>query len=80
MTCGWAFGYRSGVADKAFEDISDMVGDCARFRGTDPSTVSHPDSYSLRQYLIGSDMISVSLKDKAGLNQTMVFLRTTATN
>lgn len=75
VTCGWAYDYRSDVAMQDFESTVDMLADCARFTGTDPARVSHPDSYDLRQFALGSTLVSVSLKDKGALDQTWLFLR-----
>jgi hypothetical protein len=36
--------------------------------------VNHPDSFDLHQYEGQGHRVALSLKDKAGLNQTLVFL------
>ena len=39
------------------------------------TAVNHPDSYLLKRYQTGDLVISASLKDKAALSQSLVFLR-----
>lgn len=55
-----------------------MLGDvrqCADPITVPPSVVNHPDSYDLLQFNFGPAIVSVSLKDKAALAKTYVFLR-----
>jgi hypothetical protein len=75
--CGWPFAYRSQDAADAFTRLNDTVVDCL---GTDvmitqDQSVNHPDFYDLRMYQSEAQEIGVSLKDKAALQQTYVFLR-----
>jgi hypothetical protein len=75
LHCAWPFEYRSMQALDAFDYLLGQVAACANPIAADPSSVSHPDSYDLRQFSSGMGVISVSLKDKGALNQTYVFLR-----
>ena len=79
-TCAWGFDYRSEDATEAFEDLLQDVSACAAELALDEPSVSHPDSYDLRQFEMPEAIISVSLKDKAALSETYVFLRTEARN
>lgn len=77
VQCGWPFAYRSEEADVAFARLNETVAACL---GPDAAvsrdqSVNHPDFYDLRLYQIGGRETAVSLKDKAALQQTYVFLR-----
>lgn len=72
--CMWAFEYREQAASLAFEQLIAGVEQCgAQGLGRDQN-VSHPDYYDLRRYELGGRGVSVSLKDKGALQQTLVFL------
>lgn len=75
LHCGWPFGYRSAEAQIAFEAMLGDVRQCADPITVPPSVVNHPDSYDLLQFNFGPAIVSVSLKDKAALAKTYVFLR-----
>jgi len=75
LHCARAFDYRSPDAATAFDGLLQQVSACAVAFDRDDQAVSHPDSYDLRQFQMGSGIISVSLKDKGSLNQTYLFLR-----
>lgn len=75
--CGWAFPYRAPEATAAFERLVRTVAACL---GTEASMtadqdVNHPDFYDLQTFQSKGREIGVSLKDKAGLSETYVFLR-----
>ncbi len=77
--CSWAFDYRVPEASQAFEHLVKSVGQCM---GDDAAitadlNVNHPDFYDLQTFELGGQEIAVSLKDKAALSQTYVFLRIT---
>ena len=80
--CGWPFAYRSDAASEAFERLNDAVSDCLgpETVATRDQSVNHPDFYDLRLYQVGEREIGVSLKDKAGLQETYVFLRVARTD
>lgn len=73
--CRWAFKYRSQAAESAFERIANDLARCLGAPAATDEPVNHPDSYQLVQFNGSDGIISVSLKDKASLQQTFVFLR-----
>lgn len=74
--CHWVFDYRADAASAVFVDFARLLEHCAEAEVTEfGAGVNHPDSYTLRQFRIGAAEVSVSLKDKAGLGQTLVGLR-----
>ncbi len=75
--CHWAFPYRDAAATTAFEALDQEVRQCFNDASIMPDdlAVNHPDSYQLRRYQFGQAVISASLKDKAALCQSLVFLR-----
>lgn len=79
LHCGWAFAYRAAEATQAFDRVVAAVGQCL---GNDAAVtadlnVNHPDFYDLQTFQLGDQEIGVSLKDKATLSETYVFLRVT---
>ena len=76
--CGWAFPYRAPEANVAFERLMTAVSAC---RGAAEAImmadqdVNHPDFYDLQTFQLKGQEIGVSLKDKAGLSETYIFLR-----
>ncbi len=77
MHCGWAFPYRAPEATAAFERLVTTIAAClgAEASVTADLDVNHPDFYDLRTFQSKGREIGVSLKDKAGLSETYVFLR-----
>lgn len=75
--CRWAYAYRDPTASQAFDHlrraVADCLGDAARV--TEDPDVNHPDSYDLQTFWLGGQEVGVSLKDKAALAQTYLFLR-----
>ena len=75
--CIWSRAYRAVDARSVFDDlvrkVKDCLGDAAQ--GTRDQPVNHPDSYELLEFQSQGRRVAVSLKDKAALNQTLVFLR-----
>lgn len=75
--CVWTFDYRSIRATEGFEALNRSLLQClgpeVRIRSDQP--VNHPDTYDLRTYVYGDASLSVSMKDKAALDKTYVFLR-----
>lgn len=79
LHCGWAFSYRAPAATKAFQRLVKTVTDCLGAGATvttDPR-VNHPDSYHLQTFELEGREFGVSLKDKASLSKSIVFLRVT---
>ena len=75
--CGWPFAYRAPEARQGFEALLEAalvcVGSEAEQNMDQP--VNHPDAYDLVELRGQGRLLGVSLKDKAGLQQTYVFLR-----
>lgn len=76
-TCRWDFGYRDPAARESFETLSGQLERCAGPKGrmTDDIPVNHPDTYDLRIHAIDGFEVAVSLKDKAALGKSLIFLR-----
>lgn len=75
--CGWTFDYRAIDAQTAFEQTIAAVTSCLgpSARVTPDQDVNHPDFYDLQTFTTEDNTISVSLKDKGALQQTLVFVR-----
>lgn len=75
--CAWPFDYRAPVAHDAFKQLVDAVPTCLGLgvEGENDQKVNHPDFYDLQVFKSPQAEVSVSLKDKAGLQETYVFLR-----
>ena len=75
--CNWDFPYRAPGAAAVLDMLDRAIPICVRGAKALPtdSSVNHPDSYDLRRYQRGDVTISTSLKDKASLEKTIVFLR-----
>lgn len=74
-SCAKGFAYRSEAAHETFAQMLQDVAGCATPIMNRAPSVSHPDSYDLRQFETPHMIVSVSLKDKASLSETYVFLR-----
>ena len=79
LHCGWSFAYRTPEALSAFNGLTATVRACLGpvAAVTDDLDVNHPDFYDLQTFQFGDREVGVSLKDKAALSQTCVFLRVT---
>lgn len=77
MHCGFGFDYRIPAATVAFDGlvaaVTDCLGETARVTGD--LNVNHPDFYDLQTFRLEGQEIAVSLKDKAALLRTYVFVR-----
>lgn len=80
--CSWAYPYRSEAAAREFAAMLDAVAGCAVRADDDAADapVNHPDSYELHLFRAAGGEIGLSLKDKAALDATYIFLRTTPAN
>jgi hypothetical protein len=76
-SCYRSYPYRSGDARAAFASIGFELADCLGAKAVQSvdRSVNHPDSYELHRYQLNGVEYAVSLKDKAALQQTLVFLR-----
>lgn len=76
VSCYWTHPYRDPAAQARATGLWRMLQQC---RAGQPlvrgSGVNHPDSYDLRQWAHGRDVYAVSVKDKAALDRTLVFIR-----
>lgn len=74
--CYWVFDYRSDAATATFENAIKAVTQCLETQEVSPigPEVNHPDSHAVRTYDIEGGTLTVSLKDKGALQQTLVFL------
>jgi hypothetical protein len=79
LNCGWAFTYRAPAASEAFENLIATITDClgAAAHVTADLNVNHPDFYDLQTFRLEGQEIGISLKDKASLSETYIFLRVT---
>lgn len=76
--CYWAFDFRADAAIAFFDAQADLLRHCADGPVTvEGATVNHPDSYDQLTADINGQAVSLSLKDKGALGQTLVFLRVT---
>ena len=78
--CRWDFAYRDAAARSVFDAMSQRLGDCAGPDGivTDDQPVNHPDTYDLRRFAFAGMDMALSLKDKAALDKSLIFLRVSA--
>lgn len=75
--CAWAFPYREHRATEMFEALARSVSDCLGAE-TEPIPdlgVNHPDSYYLHHFRVADATLAVSMKDKAALGKTYIFIR-----
>lgn len=73
--CQWRFAYRDGRARDMFEAKGSELEACLGPAMEQGDQVNHPDSYELRQFQAEGRAVYLSIKDKAALQQTIVFLR-----
>lgn len=75
-TCRWDFDLRAKHARMLFEArLAELQSCLPQYSQKTDDPVNHPDSYLLETFSQGSTRISISLKDKAQLQQSFVFLR-----
>lgn len=74
--CAWQFPYRDDAALAAFGRFNELLDSCfgKQLQANVDSGVNHPDFFDLREYQIDQVKVSVSLKDKGQLGQTLVFV------
>jgi len=74
--CSWKFSYRADAASRAFENYARTVESCIGDNAgiAKDQSVNHPDFYDLREYQFEQGQVSVSIKDKSGLQSTYVFI------
>ncbi|MEL7469154.1 MAG: hypothetical protein AAFN27_11915 [Pseudomonadota bacterium] len=75
--CRWSFAYRDEAAIKLHDRIASDVETCLNATAVPQEDgVNHPDSYDQQRFHTGDADLSLSLKDKAAIHTTFVFLRT----
>ena len=74
--CVWSFPFRDVAAGEGFLATVSEIETCFPniSEPADDKPVNHPDSYDLRQYDVGENTLTISLKDKGALGRTYVFL------
>ena len=76
VTCYWEFQFRDEAALYQAGSLWSMLKRCrVGYQKDSDLQVNHPDSYVLREWVAGENTFSVSTKDKAGQQRTLVFLR-----
>ena len=76
VACFWEFPRLAPEAGLMADLLWTRLKNCrAGSQQKKDQSVNHPDSYSLRQWNAGSHIYRVAIKDKAELNQTLVFIR-----
>ena len=77
LICSWQFDYRDALATNQFIKLNNELRTYSgeTFPVIEDLDVNHPDFYDLKTYTKLETSLAVSLKDKAALDQTYVFLR-----
>lgn len=74
VSCHWAFPFRDTGAEVFAAGLWSDLQDCrAGQEGGPDQRVNHPDSFELREWLAEGAIYRLSIKDKGGLNKTLVF-------
>ena len=75
-SCHWSFEYRAKQAERFATQMWDTLKTCRPGQVTQPDRmVNHPDSYVPQSLQVQDRTNTVSIKDKAQQNRTLVFLR-----
>ena len=81
VICEWGFEYRAERATQHYDTLVRRVSECfPDLDFDDDDQVNHPDTYTQAIFELPKVNLAVSLKDKAALSQTLVFLKITASN
>lgn len=80
--CAWVFPYRAKRATDTFDELAGKLDACLAGRATvhGDRSVNHPDTYAARRYDLEQAQVSLSVKDKAALGKTFVFIRVQGRN
>ena len=74
--CRWSFDYRSEQAIAMQDGLASDIARCLPAQPARPERgVNHPDTFEQRVFQAGNTRFSLSLKDKAALMRSYVFLR-----
>ncbi|MCP5071700.1 MAG: hypothetical protein GY947_00185 [Rhodobacteraceae bacterium] len=77
LVCSWSFAYRADEATAAYARATKIARTCLTDNAvaTVDQGVSHPDYYEATHFPVAGGDLAVSLKDKAALQTTLVFVR-----
>ena len=77
LACHWEFPYRSHQSRSAINELIEKIEACFPTDETGPlaQPVNHPDTHVVHVYDTLDGRIVASLKDKAALGQSFVFLQ-----
>jgi len=77
LTCTWQFPYHSPVATDNFRKLQNIIKACVNGSAnfTRDQNVNHPDYYEAYYIDFRDHILSVTIKDKIGLQNTFIFLR-----
>lgn len=76
ISCHWQFAYRDAAAEVLASKLWSGLMTCrAGQERAEDLPVNHPDSYFLRVWDVDTGVYRLSIKDKAALGATFVFLR-----
>ncbi len=78
--CHWAYGFRSESAIAQATHIADHWKRCGATVFAADDSVNHPDSFDQMEYRLDGYRISVSVKDKTALLQSLLFVAVTDVN
>ncbi len=75
VSCHWTFPFRDAAAKAFATELWEMIAVCRPgVPGGEDQRVNHPDSFELLEWTGQGVTYRVSVKDKGGLSQTLVFL------
>lgn len=79
-SCYWVYAYRAPEAEARLEGLRSGIEACLGAEAAQPedTQVNHPDSFTLHRYEGQGIRVALSLKDKAGLGQSLIFLSLSA--
>ncbi len=76
VSCYWEFEYRDEQAIAFSDGLWAEITRCREGDQSGPDArVNHPDSYDLRELVVGTDVYHVTIKDKGSERRTLVFVR-----
>ncbi|MEM9060643.1 MAG: hypothetical protein AAGD13_09290 [Pseudomonadota bacterium] len=74
--CRWSFDYRAEAAIAFQDHVASRLRECLSAVDVAPEQgVNHPDTYDQQQFRADDLGASLSRKDKAAINATLIFLR-----
>lgn len=76
VSCYWVFAFRDDQAIAFSDGLWAEITQCRAGTESGPDArVNHPDSYDIRELVVGTDVYHVTIKDKGGQGRTLVFAR-----